>query len=163
MDEGYRAAYRRIGDIERTYQQLLAIGLAPEHLNLKVRDEEQEEPPAEVRRANRWFSLGEAIGMIVGLLLGVGLLMPSKGASSLEHIPLFIALLVLGTWALCGALLGAMLGALGSEVFAPNREGSLDFELEVRPPLALNSQVLAILSQAPILERLEPVRVPIVR
>lgn len=157
---GYRAAFLKVGEAERACQKLLEAGLAPQQITLMVRDEMQSltggRSGVEEARLNRWLVVGEALGLVAGVFLGISMLLSGGPPASPQRIPLFVSLLILATWALCGSLMGAMLGALCCEALMGEKEKHPNFKLEVRVPIDLEARALRILQQAKSLEGFEP-------
>lgn len=156
---GYRAAFLKVSDAERACQKLIEAGLAPQEMTLRVRDEMQSltgiRSMEEETRLNRWLVVGEALGLVAGVFLGIAMLVSGGSPESLQTLPLLVSLLILATWALCGSLLGAMLGALLCEALMGESERHPNFDLEVRVPRELEVSALLILKHAKTLEGID--------
>lgn len=157
---GYRVAFLKVGEAERACQKLIEAGLAPQQITMTVRDETEYSSGArsgmEEARLNRWLVVGEAVGLVLGVALGIAMLLSGGSPPSPQRLPLLVGLLILATWALCGSLMGAMLGSLCCEALLGDKERHPNFALEVLVPVELEAHALRVLKQAKGLEGLEP-------
>lgn len=154
------AEFSRISELERAYHRLQDIGIPKQLLKLHVHDEIARREEREPGGLNRWLTMGECLGLMLGFVAGMGMFRPPGTPSSLSTMPIAWSLLILAAWAACGAMLGAMLGAICREAFVHESEGPAPFELEVRVPAELQAQALRILKHARVAEEwVDPNRV----
>lgn len=147
----YAGSFTEIEAAERACQQLAADGFAPDAMTLWVNEEcpacQEEHARSRDGLSDRLITGGQIAGGIVGTAFGVALVWwPPSAAMRLDWREWLVQLCVIASWLLTGAILGAMVGAVASEL-RPGRQkpAHRHFILSLRPPPGREDEALAIL------------------
>lgn len=150
----YTGAFTEIAAAERAYRRLRDEGFDDAHMTLWVNEEcpacLQAHDRLREARSDRLITGGQVVGGILGCAFGAALVWwPLPSAPSFSWIEGLVQLCVVASWLLTGAILGAMVGAVTSEL-RPGRKRvpHRHFLLKLRPPRGREQEALAILRRS---------------
>lgn len=146
----YTGAFAEIEAAERAYERLREEGFEDAHIQLRV----NEECPAcladHARSRDSWaerlITGGQVLGGLAGLGFGAAMVwwpLPRQGFGWVEWL---VQVCVVASWLLTGAIMGAMVGAIASELRPGRRhQAHRHFLLMLQPPAGREGEALAIL------------------
>lgn len=150
----YAGAFTEIEAAERAYQRLREGGFADEDVSLIVNEDcpacQEEHARSRDTWTERLITGGQVVGGIAGLGFGAVLVWwPLPGSVHYSWVEWLVQICVVASWLLTGAILGAMVGAVTSELRPGRRRlAHRHFILMLQPPHGREEEALAILRRA---------------
>lgn len=151
---GFTGAFTEIAAAERAYRHLCDEGFDDAHMSLWVNEDcpacLEEHARSKEARADRLITAGQITGGIVGFGFGAAVVRwPPPTASSFDWLEGLVSVCVVASWLLTGAILGAMAGAVLSELRPGRRQvPHRHYVLSLRPPKGREDEALAILRRS---------------
>lgn len=150
----YRGAFAEIEAAERAYQRLRDEGFAEAEISLMVTEDcpacLEEHARSRDAMSERLITGGQIGGGILGMGFGAAMVWwPTSTPLRINWLELLVQICVVASWLLTGAILGAMVGAVASEL-RPGRKhlAHRHFILTLRPPQGREQEALAILRRS---------------
>lgn len=150
----YSGAFAEIEAAERAYQRLREEGFTDAQMSLVVNEEcpacLADQARAEDGWSDRLITWGQVLGGLVGCGFGAAMVWwPLPAAPRFNWIEWLVQICVVTSWLMSGAILGAMVGAILSEMRPGHqRQAHRHFILKLHPPHGREQAALAILEHS---------------
>lgn len=150
----FTGAFTEIAAAERAYRHLRNEGFDDAHMSLWVNEDCPACLEAHARsqddRSDRLITGGQVTGGVVGLGFGAAVAWwPPPTAASFDWLEGLVSVCVVASWLLTGAILGAMAGAVLSELRPGHpKVAHRHYVLSLRPPKGREQEALAILRRS---------------